>query len=293
MAKVLALIAAIALHALIIMALLFGVRLPRPAPAPAPPMQARLVSPAAPVAATPAVPVEAAPATPRPPKPAPTPKSEKPAPTPSPRKVTPPRPEPKPVPEPEKPKVVHKPVEKPVARPKPEKKPLPVKPPKEDASAARQRALQAQLAEKARAEAVQHETARARAERLRADMAADELHRRLDREPSATTPTPKRDEDVSAIIGRYKSQIRDRVRRYWSSDALKPGLSTAVRVRLDPSGNVLTVRTVRSSGSHEFDQAVEAAVMRASPLPIPSRPDLYQEFREIDFTFSAKDFDNA
>lgn len=164
-----------------------------------------------------------------------------------------------------------KPTEKPVPRPtpKPVEKPA-AKPAKPDDSADRQRA-----------------------ERLRADMAADELRRQLARESAASAPAPRPAEDVSTLISRYKGEIRDRVRRYWSSDALRPGLSTAVRVRLDPKGNVLTVRTVRSSGNRDFDQAVEAAVMRASPLPIPNRPDLYQEFREIDFTFSAKDFDNA
>ena len=187
-----------------------------------------------------------------------------------------------------------KPVEKPAPRPapKPVEKPS-AKPVKPDDSAARQRALQAELAEKARVEQSRQEAERERAERLRAQMAADELRQRLARETAASAPTPRPAEDMSALIGRYKGEIRDRVRRYWSSDALRPGLSTAVRVRLDPKGNVLTVRTVRSSGSRDFDQAVEAAVMRASPLPIPNRPDLYQEFREIDFTFSAKDFDNA
>ncbi|MEK8088486.1 cell envelope integrity protein TolA [Thermithiobacillus plumbiphilus] len=283
MVKVLALIAAIALHALIILALLFGVRLPKPEPAPAPPVQARLVSPVEPSSPPAAVPTPPEP-TPAAPQPAPQPPRPEPAPKPTPE-PTPPSPAPRPAPKPAEkpaPKPAPKPVEKPAA-----------KPAKPDDSVARQRALQAELAEKAHAEQARQKAERERAERLRAQMAADELRQRLARETAASAPAPRPAEDASALISRYKGEIRDRVRRYWSSDALRPGLSTAVRVRLDTKGNVLTVSTVRSSGNRDFDQAVEAAVMRASPLPIPNRPDLYQEFREIDFTFSAKDFDNA
>ena len=289
MARVLALIAAIALHALIIIALLFGVRLPKPEPAPQPSMQARLVTPVAPSNPLPSESPHSAPSAAKPaPKPTkPAPEAPKPAPVP-----------PKPAPTP-KPKAVPKPLERPrhesppKPAPEPAKKPAIAKPAKPDERAARQRAIAAELAAKAQAEQAQQEAEQKRADRLRAQMAADELRRQLARESAASAPSPRPAEDVSALLSRYKGEIRDRVRRFWSSDALRPGLSTAVRVRLDPRGNVLTVRTVRSSGNRDFDQAVEAAVMRASPLPIPNRPDLYQEFREIDFTFSAKDFDNA
>lgn len=56
---------------------------------------------------------------------------------------------------------------------------------------------------------------------------------------------------------------------------------------MKPDGSVITssVRTIKSSGDKRYDDSVTAAVKAASPLPIPSDPELYSEFKEYEITF--------
>jgi colicin import membrane protein len=58
-----------------------------------------------------------------------------------------------------------------------------------------------------------------------------------------------------------------------------------IEIQLLPDGSVLSSKVVRSSGSFAFDRASEAAVSRASPLPIPEDKDLVSDFRHFNFTF--------
>lgn len=69
-----------------------------------------------------------------------------------------------------------------------------------------------------------------------------------------------------------------------------PGNPRAVfRVEQLPSGEVLTVKMTRSSGNGPYDRAVEAAILKSSPLPLPSDPSLF--VRELELTFCPKESD--
>ena len=50
-----------------------------------------------------------------------------------------------------------------------------------------------------------------------------------------------------------------------------------------PSGEVLNIRLKRSSGVPALDEAIERAIRRSSPLPLPANPSLFQ--RTIEFKF--------
>jgi colicin import membrane protein len=52
-------------------------------------------------------------------------------------------------------------------------------------------------------------------------------------------------------------------------------------VRLGDGGEVLDVKLVRSSGYSQLDNSATAAVYKASPLPVPGDPELFEKFREI------------
>ena len=70
---------------------------------------------------------------------------------------------------------------------------------------------------------------------------------------------------------RWEGQVRRRVRAAW---VLAPGfhtqsLRTEVEVLLAANGNVLGVEVVRRSGNPWYDQSVERALHKASPLPAP------------------------
>jgi colicin import membrane protein len=56
-------------------------------------------------------------------------------------------------------------------------------------------------------------------------------------------------------------------------------------VSLIPTGEVLNVKLSRSSGNPAYDNAVERAIRKASPLPLPTDPSLVGRFRELKLKF--------
>lgn len=95
---------------------------------------------------------------------------------------------------------------------------------------------------------------------------------------------------AAALADKHKAVIRQKVSRNWLRPAgASSGLQCVVRVRLVPSGEVLEAVVVRSSGNAAFDRSVENAVYKASPLPIPQDPELFDYFRDIEFLFNPED----
>jgi len=50
-----------------------------------------------------------------------------------------------------------------------------------------------------------------------------------------------------------------------------------------PTGEVLSVRLVKSSGYKPYDEAVERAILKSSPLPKPDRPEQFRRELELKF----------
>ena len=85
---------------------------------------------------------------------------------------------------------------------------------------------------------------------------------------------------------KYQPLIRQSVSRNWNRPPGAPeGLRATLRIRMVPGGEVLEATVIHSSGNPLFDRSVEVAVRRASPLPVPSDPAMFQYFREINFDF--------
>ena len=86
----------------------------------------------------------------------------------------------------------------------------------------------------------------------------------------------------------YVGSIKDKVQRVWRRPVgVQSGLSCKIRVAQIPGGEVVGATVTKSSGNVQFDRSVEAAVLKASPLPRPKDPDLFE--REIVFIFEPED----
>ncbi|MBI1395414.1 MAG: cell envelope integrity protein TolA [Betaproteobacteria bacterium] len=76
--------------------------------------------------------------------------------------------------------------------------------------------------------------------------------------------------------------IRDKV-------VLPPGMSgnpeAVFSVKLLPNGSVATKQLVKSSGVPAYDRAVEIAIDKAQPLPVPPDPDLFDRLRDLTLVF--------
>lgn len=91
---------------------------------------------------------------------------------------------------------------------------------------------------------------------------------------------------MQRMIDEYVLYIQEKVQRSWIRPPSSGGeLSCTVEVRLIPSGEVIDAQIVRSSGNTAFDRSVEAAVFKASPLPVPPDAEVMQQFRSLRFEF--------
>jgi len=223
-----------------------------------------------------------------------------------------PRPEPVPIPKPA-PKPEAKPEPKPVPPPPPPKaeaKPAP-KPDialKEKLEKERKLKEQRDLEKKKQAEVEkrkQDEAKKLKAEQMEARKKEEEK-RKLEKERIVQEAEAKRlaqeKSDMAAKLAKeqaaaqarlnekYIALIQNHVKRQIVEP---PNLQGNPQVEFDvvliPGGEVLTVKLRRSSGVPAYDAAVERAILKASPLPLPPDPALFQQFRDLHLKIRPKE----
>ena len=226
----------------------------------------------------------------------PAPKAAPPPPTVEPKPV--PKAEPKPPPPPK--------VE---AKPKPEPKPVP----KADIAAQEKKekerkAKELELAEKKKREERELAEKKKREERELAEKKKKEDQVRLaalkqqQAKEAAEQLAREQDEALKKIaqsqaaeqarlVDEYKRRIADRIKRFIIEP---PGLQGNPEVEFNvvvlPGGEVLNVTSRRASGQALWDSAVERAIRRAQPLPLPPvETGLMREFRELNLKFRPKE----
>jgi colicin import membrane protein len=85
-----------------------------------------------------------------------------------------------------------------------------------------------------------------------------------------------------------RSQWGDRIRAKIRPNVVLPpdlqGNPEAIfDVQLLPSGDVLAVKLKKSSGSRAYDDAVERAILKSSPLPLPEKREVFETRLELKF----------
>lgn len=90
---------------------------------------------------------------------------------------------------------------------------------------------------------------------------------------------------IEGEVDKYKAQIIQAISQRWlipeDSDET---MTCKLHIRLGPGGVVLAVELMKSSGDTALDRSAKMAVFKASPLPVPTEPDIFDRFREIDLT---------
>ena len=120
---------------------------------------------------------------------------------------------------------------------------------------------------------------------------ADEKQKKQKQE--ADEKQQRRDADARTVtamgneVAAYKAKIRAKILRniVMSSDIPKDALAE-FDVSLFSGGVVLNVKLVKSSGSAMYDRAVERAIKKSDPLPVPPEGPLFNQFRELRLNFS-------
>lgn len=214
---------------------------------------------------------------------------EAPRPAPPPPPVVAPKPEPRPEPAPA-----------PKAEPKPEPKPdIALEQERKRKEEAEKKKREEEAAKKKRddelkAKAEQERKDKALAEQRRRDeQAADRkrMHDQLARELAGAAPkaaVPVAGASTAAGDPTARAQWGDRIRAKIRPNVVLPsdlqGNPEAVfDVQLLPTGDVLAVRLKKSSGSRAYDDAVERAILKSSPLPLPEKREVFEARLELKF----------
>ncbi len=96
----------------------------------------------------------------------------------------------------------------------------------------------------------------------------------------------------SRLFEEYVRQISNKIRRnIVEPPNLQGNPQVEFEVRLLPGGEVMegSLRVRRSSGVPAYDQAVERAILKSSPLPIPPDPAMFNMFREFNLRIKPRE----
>ncbi len=147
----------------------------------------------------------------------------------------------------------------------------------------------AEAEKKRKDEARQAEVKKKKDTEERRKSAESSLKEQLAREEKERTEAKARAEQAARAqseLARIEGLIRQKVERNWVRPAgWTKGMECVVRVRLAPTGEVISATIARPSGSPAFDRSVENAVYKASPLPLPEDKGLFEHFRELELRF--------
>jgi colicin import membrane protein len=204
-----------------------------------------------------------------PPPPAPVVEPPKPVPTPEPPPVVVKPEAAKPEPVVPKPEIVEKKAPPPKPKPAPKAEPKPV--PKAEPLKPRVDETQKRIRE---------ELAREQAS-LAVDQERQQIKDQLAREAASVNARA-----LATWMDKIRLHIRSRI-NVQIADAVSGNPEAVFNVTLLPSYEVLKISKLKSSGNKAYDDEVERAILKASPLPRPDKPELFS--RELHLTFHPKD----
>lgn len=181
----------------------------------------------------------------------------------------PPKVEPPPVVKPEPPKVVKPQIAIP-EKPKPKPKPKPEVKPKADPNFDKRLKEQVAMEQKA-------------LDQQRQERELRELLARKQAEAERAAAAAK-----TKALNEYIARIQAKVKGGWILPQDIQGNPEAIfLVAQLPTGDVLTIKLIKSSGNAAYDDAVERAILKSSPLPLP--PPGVPFSRELKLTFRPHD----
>ena len=100
-----------------------------------------------------------------------------------------------------------------------------------------------------------------------------------------------RDVEADAETMTYAAAIREAIRRAWSRPpSARLGMQARLRVDLVPSGDLLAVTVLESSGNPAFDRSAEVAVRKVGRFDVPEQSRLFERnFRRFTLLFKPED----
>lgn len=124
-------------------------------------------------------------------------------------------------------------------------------------------------------------------EELQKEAAAEtEKNARIEQARAGAEQAAQLGKVVDEYIGKIQAKIKSNI-------VLPPDVPKGARaeysVTLLPGGTVLNVRLTKRSGDDAYDRAVERAILKSQPLPLPPDATLFKKFRDLNLNFNSHD----
>jgi colicin import membrane protein len=117
-----------------------------------------------------------------------------------------------------------------------------------------------------------------------AEIAQQDAQAEQDRARAAQTAA------TGKMLDEYTLKIIAKIRRnIVMPPDVQDNMQAEFKVILLPGGSVLSTRLMKPSGSTAYDDAVDRAITKAQPLPLPPDVTLFNKFRELHLTFKPKE----
>jgi colicin import membrane protein len=95
---------------------------------------------------------------------------------------------------------------------------------------------------------------------------------------------------VTSEVMRYQALIIQKLSQNWTvQGSVRANMQGRLQIRLAPGGSVIDVRVIASSGDEMMDRSAVTAVYRSSPLPVSTDQKVFNELRDIKWTFKPAD----
>lgn len=101
-------------------------------------------------------------------------------------------------------------------------------------------------------------------------------------------------EQAEAAARSHLGSLVAAIEEHWSRPpSARDGMQVELQISLVPSGELVAINVVRSSGNAAFDRSAELAVRQAAPFSVPQDPKLFeQQFRQLRLLFTPEDLRN-
>lgn len=92
----------------------------------------------------------------------------------------------------------------------------------------------------------------------------------------------KQKREAQGEINKYQALILQAISENWIVPVgANRRLTCELMIRITASGMVLNVDVLKTSGDVELDRSARAAVLKASPLPVPKNPEAFAAFKQF------------
>jgi colicin import membrane protein len=175
-----------------------------------------------------------------------------------------------------------KPEPRPEPKPEPKVEPKPRPEPKADIRLKEKQ--EKERLEKLRLEEQKKKDEQKRKEELQKKLEAEQAEKARQQAQAAAMQAQRAREE--RLFNDAVSRIRGKIKRnVIMPPDIKGNPEAEFQITLLPTGEVLHARMVRSSGHAAYDAAVERAILKSSPLPLPEDRSLFDRFREFNLKF--------